>query len=89
MEFKDLKGYPLSYKLQKLRWRSNLTQKEFAEKGGFNYRSVTDWECGKRVPFGRTIEKIRNFYGLPQGFFAENDIETIKMGKNRKKRKSN
>jgi len=88
MEFEDLKGYPLSYKLQQLRWRSGLTQQEFAEKVGCNFRSVTDWERGKRVPFGRTLEKIRDFYGLPQYFFIENDIETIRMVNSRRKKDS-
>jgi transcriptional regulator with XRE-family HTH domain len=85
MEFESLKGYPLCYKLEKLRWIKNLTQEQLAKELGCTPRTIFNWETGYRTPMGRFLEKIRLFYGLPLDFFIGDNIEAIKKAGKKKK----
>lgn len=48
--------------LKNIREQLGLTQKEFAEKLGFNFRSVSNWETGKCYPSLVTIQKIHKLF---------------------------
>ena len=77
-DVEGLRGYSLTFKLQKLRVLEGLNQKEFAKKLGASQTSVSGWELGSCQPSAMTLEKIRQFYGLPFDFFIENEIKSLK-----------
>lgn len=72
-EFKvnELRNYSFGYRLQRLRWRNELTQQEFAELIGCSQSAVSAWERGVCVPYGQTLEKITELYDLPNDFFEK------------------
>lgn len=80
-ELKALKNYPVSYRLQKLRWQNSLTQQEFAELIDCRQSSVSMWERGEYMPSERTLDKIISLYDLPEDFFQtgieEKEDETV------------
>lgn len=78
-KLEELKGYPLSYRLQKLRWWSGFTQEDVANHLHCGQGSVSSWEQGKRYPNGRTLEKIIDLYDLPGDFFLDLDIKRLKL----------
>lgn len=44
--------------LRKIREELHLSQKEFAKVLGYNFRTVSNWELGKRVPSIFIYQKI-------------------------------
>jgi len=85
MDLENLKNYPISFKLQKLRCGKGLTQSKFAAEIGCVQATVSAWECGDAVPSELMKEKIRKYFGLPYDFFIKDDIESVKLGRNGKK----
>ena len=81
----ELKAYPVSYRLQKLRWEHKLTQEEFAELVGCSRSSVSAWEKGLRFPNGQMLENIICVYSLPSNFFVDVNIKAIKRSKSKGK----
>jgi putative transcriptional regulator len=41
---------PPAVNVREVRWKSGLSQAEFANRYGFNRRSLQDWEQGRRTP---------------------------------------
>jgi transcriptional regulator with XRE-family HTH domain len=83
----SLKSYPLSYRLQRLRWAKNLTKAELARSLKCNARTIYIWEKGDKFPSGRMLERIRAFYELPFDFFVSDNIMALKASGNPRKRK--
>lgn len=50
--------------LRKIREELNLTQKDFAERIGYNFRTVSNWELGFRVPSIFVIKKISKEFSI-------------------------
>lgn len=50
--------------LKTIREQLNLTQREFAEKLGFNFRSANNWEQGVCYPSLITIKKIHSIFNV-------------------------
>ena len=73
--YEDLRGFPLNQQLRLLRYRRELTQGELAKEIKTTKVSISEWENGKRIPVGRTIERIRQYYGLPIGFLTIDETE--------------
>ena len=48
--------------LKKLRLEKGLSQKELAEKIGVNEMSVVGWEKNLRLPKGRNVSKVIDFF---------------------------
>ena len=67
-------------KIRELRKKSNLTQKEFADKLGVTYQAVSKWENGKNMPDITLIKEISNIFKV--------DIEELLTGKNKRKKKN-
>jgi len=80
----DLRAYPVSYRLQRLRWWHNLTQQDFADLVGCSRTSVSAWEKGQRFPSGQNLMNIARIYDLPGDFFVDVNIETFKPKKRKK-----
>ena len=51
--------------LKRIREELNLTQKEFGEKLGFNFRTISNWEIGLRVPSIFVFKKISVIFNIP------------------------
>lgn len=49
--------------LKILRIKNDLTQKQLAEKTGFNVRQICSWEQGRREPKIATLKKLATFFG--------------------------
>jgi transcriptional regulator with XRE-family HTH domain len=79
-----LKSYPLSYKIEKLRLRSGMTQRDFAKEIGCSYTALSSWELGKRTPLKIYLEKIIMYFGLPMDFFMDETFEQMNLCGKRK-----
>lgn len=77
----ELKAYPISFRLQKLRYLSGYTQQQLAAHLGVTNVAVCNWETGKTVPYSRTLEQIILLYDLPSDFFLDIEIEKLKLNK--------
>lgn len=50
--------------IKRIREELNLTQKEFGEKLGYNYRTISNWELGLRVPSIFVLKKINKIFNV-------------------------
>ena len=50
----------ISKKIKEIRINNNMTQKEFADKLGVTFQSVSKWENGKNIPDITLLNKISN-----------------------------
>ena len=50
--------------IKELRKKSNLTQKEFAEKYDVTFQAVSKWENGINLPDTLTLKRICNDYNI-------------------------
>lgn len=65
----------LPERLKSLRKEANLTQKEVAEKLGFDQKSYSFWENGKRNP--KNIQQIADFFNVSTDYLLGNtDIKS-------------
>lgn len=85
-KLEELKIYPVSYRLQQLRWLSGLSQTEFAKLMGCTQATVSTWESGRYTPSGKMILKIIDLYQLPSNFFIDLCIEKVRLQKKRKEK---
>ena len=60
----------LPERLKSLRKEANLTQKEVAEKLGFDQKSYSFWENGKRNP--KNIQQIADFFNVSTDYLLGN-----------------
>ena len=65
----------LPERLKSLRKEANLTQKEVAEKLGFDQKSYSFWENGKRNP--KNVQQIADFFNVSTDYLLGNtDIKS-------------
>ena len=81
----ELKAYPLHYRLQMLRGWSGCTQKELAALVGVAQNTVSMWERGTCQPFSKNLMKMIQVFNLPCDFFADIEIERLKLSSQKKK----
>lgn len=81
---KELKTFPLCYRLQKLRLMSGLSQQELGEKICVKQPTISAWEIGRVIPQGRMLERIILLYDLPMDYFIDVDIEKVKLNSKKK-----
>lgn len=46
------------------RRKSNMTQKELANKIGVDFRLISNWETGRTKPSPQNMQKIEDFFGV-------------------------
>lgn len=74
-----LKNYPISMRLQQLRYYCDISQRDLAEALNCTQMSIVDWESGKTLPSWRSMKKIIAFYDLPDTVFIDWTMERAKM----------
>lgn len=84
-KIEELKAYPIHYRLQMLRGCSGYTQKEFAALVGVTQNCISKWERGFSQPFSKNLMKIVQILDLPCDFFADVEIEKLKLSSKKKK----
>lgn len=52
-------------RLQRLRIKSNLTQRELGDVIGTSHDAISDWERGKRYPSHKNGQKLVEFFHAP------------------------
>lgn len=57
----------LGAKLKKLREKKKLTLPEMAQASGVGERTISDYEAGLRVPGGRNLTKLAEFFKTSPG----------------------
>ena len=67
------KFYQLGNRLRIARRSIGLTQQEFAKQIGYNFRTVSSWECGDAAPRGKALEKISVVTGYDIRFFTHGE----------------
>lgn len=77
----QLRHYPISYKLQKLRVIAGYSQSELSKKAGLTQGIISQWENGLRIPSKKSLIHIAGFYGVPADFFIDYTLETIQFPK--------
>jgi len=82
-KLESLRQYPISMRLQQLRYYCDISQRELAEAINCTQMSIVDWESGKILPSWRSLKKIIAFYDLPDTVFIDWTVERTKMRKNR------
>lgn len=75
----ELSGYPLQYRIRKLRCILGLSQKKFADAIGYTQTAVSRWECEGVEPNPMALERIIQCFDLPTNFFIDLEIEKIKF----------
>lgn len=66
---------------KRLRKSKKLLQKDVAKKLGVSSSIVSDWEKGVKMPRGAAIQKIADFFGIPQSqLFIENGTQYSTLG---------
>jgi DNA-binding XRE family transcriptional regulator len=80
-KLQELKEYPLSNRIMRLRTISGYTQGEVSKLLGVSQQSICAWETGKRMPYSSMLEKIIELYELPLNYFDDVEIERIKLKK--------
>lgn len=83
----ELRAYPISYRIQQLRWWSNLSQRAFAREIQCTQATLSRWEQGKSVPDGRALAKIVQFFELPDDFFVDAEIQRVRLNVKRQEDK--
>lgn len=64
--------------IKELRTKSNLTQKEFADKYGVTYQAVSKWENGKNLPDTLLLKEICKDYNINIDDILEGNIKPKK-----------
>lgn len=64
--------------IKELRQKSNLTQKEFANKYGVTYQAVSKWENGKNLPDTLILKEICKDYNINIADILEGNIKPKK-----------
>lgn len=80
-KLEELKSYPLSYRLKRLRTMSGYTQKQAASLMGVHQQSICCWETEVQAPIRRMLEKYIELYELPIDYFDDIEIERLKLKK--------
>jgi transcriptional regulator with XRE-family HTH domain len=70
---------PLARKLRMLRAREGITLAEVEERSGVTRESIGELERGKRIPFGSTLQKLAQAYGVTLAELLEEE-ETALTG---------
>ncbi len=84
-KIEELKAYPLHYRLQMLRGCNGYTQKEFAALLSVTQNCISKWECGVSQPLSKNRMKMIQMFDLPCDFFADVEIEKLKLSSQKKK----
>lgn len=84
----ELRPYPISYRIQKLRWWSDLTQEEFGKLFGVKQPTVGMWESGANIPRGQVLEQMKVVFDLPSDFFEDAEIVRLKLRSKKEKAES-
>ena len=82
----ELRAYPISYRIQQLRWWSDLSQRAFAREIECTQPTLCRWEQGQKIPNGKVLARITQYFDLPSDFFLDAEIQRVKL---LKKRRSN
>ena len=72
--------------IKKLLKTHRYTQVEAAKLIGCTQNSISTWENGKSPPCPKMFMKIINAYGLPHYYFADMNIEKLKLQSRRQNR---
>lgn len=64
-------------KIRFLRNAKKLTQEEAAFKVGMTRQSISNYECGRRTPRIKDLQKIANFYGVGIEYFGVDAIDEV------------
>jgi transcriptional regulator with XRE-family HTH domain len=68
----------LGKNLKKLRLTAGYNQKEIADKIGVSVSTISSWENGKKLPYGKNLQKLIDFFSLSEAdIFSENIEEVI------------
>ncbi|MEV2910515.1 XRE family transcriptional regulator [Paenibacillus larvae] len=59
--------------IKKLRKQKNLTQLELGEALGLGKTTISEWESAKKLPNAGSIQKIANFFGIPNSVLFEEE----------------
>ena len=63
--------------LKKLRIFAGYNQRKVAEKLGVSVSTVSSWENGKKLPYGKNLQKLIDFFGISEADIFSGNIEEI------------
>lgn len=81
----ELKHYPVSFRIRKLRATLGLSQAEFADLIDSKQTTISAWENGRTNPSSVWSERIIRAFHLPIDFFLDLEIQSVKHRKEHKK----
>lgn len=55
-------------RIKELREEKNLSQEQVAKEIGINFRTIGNYECGRREPSIDIIEKLCIYFGVSAGY---------------------
>lgn len=80
----EIRGMPLSFRLQRIRLWQGCTQMQFAKMVGVSQTTVAAWELGRNIPNDSRLEQIRLNCGLPMDYFIDAKIVRLKLGRQKR-----
>jgi transcriptional regulator with XRE-family HTH domain len=64
--------------LKKLRLFAGYNQRQVAQKLDVSVSTISSWENNKKLPYGKNLQKVIDFFGITEAdIFAENIEEVI------------
>ena len=60
--------------LKIIRKELGLTQKEFAQKLGYGFQNISNWEKNRNIPTVHTLKKIHEIFGVEYDELYDYDL---------------
>lgn len=81
----ELRAFPVGYQIKRIRCMFGYSQMRLAKEIGCTQTLISKWETESNLPNGINLEKIIKIFDLPNDFFANIEIQRVKLSKERKK----
>ncbi|MBN1521012.1 MAG: helix-turn-helix transcriptional regulator [Candidatus Aureabacteria bacterium] len=63
--------------LKKLRLYAGYNQRQVAQKLGVSVSTISSWENGKKLPYGKNLQKVIDFFSITEADIFSDNIEKI------------
>ena len=67
----------LGNNIKKLRISAGYKQKDLAKFLGVSISTVSSWENGKKLPYGKNLKKLVDFFGVSETDIFSKNIDTV------------
>ena len=63
--------------LKKLRVYAGYNQKQVAQKLGVSVSTISSWENGRKLPYGKNLQKVIDFFSITEADVFSDNIDQV------------